>query len=214
GPTHEPQQAYLKIGLRGHAFAERGLRAPALADISRDLRHAHDFARLQADRRYRQRNRDQGSVLAPADRLEMLEGFTAPDFGKNLVFFKLALRRNDQTDGLTDDIISAVPEDPLGATVPGGDDAVQVFADDRVLGRGDDRREERGRVDARRRHILRSNSTMGRQMSRLDNPLSTRSVTSRPRARSPDPYGSDNLKTGTTPAVETPMAQFLLRRGS
>src|SRR5439155_2713363 len=100
-----------------------------------------------------QRNRDQGSVLAPADRLEMFDGFTAPDFGKNLVFFRLAFRRNDQTDGLTDDFVSAVSEDPLGATVPGGDDAVQIFADDRVLARGDDRREERGRVDARRPHV-------------------------------------------------------------
>jgi hypothetical protein len=46
--------------------------------------------------------------------------------------------RDEPEDGLADDLFGFIPEDAPGATVPGGDDAVQIFADYGVIRRGDD----------------------------------------------------------------------------
>ena len=52
-------------------------------------------------------------------------------------------RRNDDRDRLADHFFGAVPEKPDGALVPRIDMAVERLADDRVIGRFDDGREQR-----------------------------------------------------------------------
>ena len=56
---------------------------------------------------------------------------------QNAAHFIEAIRRHENRDRLADDLLRRVAEDPLRAGVPGGDDAVQIFADDRVVGRFD-----------------------------------------------------------------------------
>jgi hypothetical protein len=60
-------------------------------------------------------------VLAPAQPL------------KKLCLFIAALRRNDQGDRLTNGFAGGVTEDAFGALVPGGNNAVEVLADYRVI---------------------------------------------------------------------------------
>ena len=49
-------------------------------------------------------------------------------------------------DRLADDFAGGVAEQPLRTSVPGGDDAVEILADDRVVRRLDDRRQLGGEV--------------------------------------------------------------------
>src|SRR5262249_29618516 len=110
----------------------------ALGDIARRLRSADDIALLILDRRDRQRNLDEASVLAPADGFEVLDAFTPSDATEDFSLLILMIRRDEDGDRLADDLFRHVAEDPFGAFVPALDDAVEVLADDRVIGRFDD----------------------------------------------------------------------------
>jgi hypothetical protein len=50
-----------------------------------------------------------------------------------------ATQWNENRDRLADDLIGLIAEKPLRTAVPTGDDAVEVFADDRVIGEFHDR---------------------------------------------------------------------------
>ena len=54
------------------------------------------------------------------------------------VFFGLPIGGNDHPDRLADRFRGGVAEHPFGGAVPRRDDAVQVLADDGVVGRFDD----------------------------------------------------------------------------
>src|SRR5207249_857984 len=54
--------------------------------------------------------------------------------------------RDDQRDGLADNLLGAVAEQSLCAAVPGRDASVERFTDDRVIGRFDDRRAQPSHV--------------------------------------------------------------------
>ena len=60
---------------------------------------------------------------------------TRPDVAKDLIFFRAPLEREDQRDRLADGFGLGVAEHPLGGGIPRHDHAVQVFADDRIVGR-------------------------------------------------------------------------------
>ena len=84
----------------------------------------------------------------PPHGVEMLDPLAAAELGQDLVLLVLQLGRDDLRDRLADHLVGLVAEDPLGAGVPRGDDALQRLADDRVVRRDDDRRQAR-RVDLR-----------------------------------------------------------------
>ena len=65
------------------------------------------------------------------------------DFG----LFIEAIGREEDGDGIADHFLGGVAEHPLGGWIPAFDDAVEVFADDGVVGRGDDRLEAAFQLD-------------------------------------------------------------------
>ena len=69
-------------------------------DVARDLGGTDGPTGLVGNRRYRQRYREQASVLAPAHRLEMVDAFAAPDTLQNPNFLILTIRRNRIVIGL------------------------------------------------------------------------------------------------------------------
>src|SRR5690349_23778242 len=73
----------------------------------------------------------------------MLDALALDDPRDDIVLFVLQLRGNDDSDRLADDFVSGVSEQALGTAVPRLDAAVERFADDRVVGRFDDRRKKR-----------------------------------------------------------------------
>ena len=58
------------------------------------------------------------------------------------VLFRDAILRNDERDMAAHRLLRGVAEQALGGGVPALDDSVERLADDRIVGRLDDRREE------------------------------------------------------------------------
>ena len=68
----------------------------------------------------------------------MLDALTAPDALENFRLFGLQIGRNENGDRLANGLFRRIAEQTLRARIPADDDAVEVFADDRVVGRLDD----------------------------------------------------------------------------
>ncbi len=77
-------------------------------------------------------------VLPLPDRLEVRDRLAGPDARQDHVFFGLPIGGNDHADRLADGFGGGVAEHAFGRAVPGGDDAVQILADDGIVGRFDD----------------------------------------------------------------------------
>ncbi len=139
----------------------RLLGALAVRDVACDLGGADDLAFHVADRRNGQRDVHIAAVLALAHRLVVVDAVAAPDALQDAGLLVQPLRRDQDDDGPADDLLRPVPEQPLCARVPAGDHAVQVLADDRVVGGGDDGGEMRGRIRNDRDRLLGRNRRSG-----------------------------------------------------
>ena len=64
----------------------------------------------------------------------MLDPLAAPDTRQDLGLLAAMVRGDDHGDRVADGLGGGVAEEPFGATVPALDDAVQVLADDGVVG--------------------------------------------------------------------------------
>ncbi len=106
----------------------RLLRLPASHDVARDLRGADDLAALVADGRDRQGDLHQGSILAPPNRLVVIDPLAASDALEDRGHLVLAAGRSEDGDIATDHLLGGVAEQPLGSAIPAGDDAGQVLA--------------------------------------------------------------------------------------
>ena len=73
----------------------------------------------------------------------MIDPLTLPDPVEDLAFLLTKLRRNDQIDRLADGLGGRIPEQALRAFVPREDDAFERLADDGIVGRRDDGRQQR-----------------------------------------------------------------------
>ena len=110
-------------------------RRPLLrGDVPRDLGSAENLARLVAHRRNGQRDLDQLAVLAAAHGLEVVNLVTSAQAAQDALFFVMAVFWNDQRDGLSDGLGRRVAEQPFRPPIPGGYDAVEGLAEDRVVG--------------------------------------------------------------------------------
>src|SRR5262249_7974216 len=78
------------------------------------------------------------SVLTQTHGLEIFDRFTSPDLRQNSCFLVVQLRGNDEQDGATYDFLSPVAENVFGSPVPTGHDAIEIFADNAILGGLDD----------------------------------------------------------------------------
>src|SRR6476659_10250772 len=105
----------------------------ALVDIPSDFGSADDPAVGIFERRYRERNVDQTSVLAATDSIVMINTLpTAHAFDDFWIFIKAICRYQDR-DRLADDLIRLIAKQPLGTAIPASNDAVEVLADNRVV---------------------------------------------------------------------------------
>ena len=96
-----------------------------------------------SDRRNREGNLKRSTIFADADRIEMIYALAPLEAVQNLRLFVAPVRGNQHGDGPPDRFLGRVAEQPLRAFVPTGDDAVEVFADDRVVGGIDNGRQQR-----------------------------------------------------------------------
>ena len=126
-------------------------------NVAGDFRGADDVAGSVVDGRDRDRDVDAAAVFADADGFEMIDAFAPADFRQNGGFFVESLGRQQNQNRLADDFVGGVAEDALGGRVPTEDDAVEIFADDRVVGSGNDGGQPRlqfvGLHDGRRRIV-------------------------------------------------------------
>ena len=89
------------------------------------------------ERRYRQRDIDQTSVLAATDGIVMINALPTAHAFDDFWFFINAICRDQDRDWLADDLVRLIAEQPLGTAIPACDDAVEVLADNRVVRRFD-----------------------------------------------------------------------------
>src|SRR5262245_7371657 len=148
--THVPSQTladspqYSRSGLLDRGRFRQGLRnrvlhaeaflcALALGDVAGDLGGADDPAGRVPERRHGQRDIEQAAILAHPHRLVGFDALAAPGALENPQLFVVAVRRDDDLNGLADDFTRLIAKEPFGRAVPTQDGAIEVLADDRVL---------------------------------------------------------------------------------
>ena len=105
------------------------------SDVARDLGGTDNSTGVVANRRDRQRNVDQTTVLAASDRFVVIDFYAASDAlqdGRHLV---LAIGCRQNRDWSTDHLLGSVAEEPFRGGVPAGDDAIKRLAHDTRMAR-------------------------------------------------------------------------------
>ena len=64
----------------------------------------------------------------------MLDSSTGADIFDDELFVAVEMRGNELKNGLTDDLLAGVAKDATGGVVPAGDDSVEVFGENGVVG--------------------------------------------------------------------------------
>ena len=125
------------------AARRRTARSAALrSEMSRAIFDAPiDRAGVVEDRGHAQGNRHQPSVLGDSNGLEVADRPPGADLAEHVVLFALPVGRDDHPDRPADRLFSRIAEHPLRGLVPRSDRAVEVLADDGVVGRFDHARE-------------------------------------------------------------------------
>ena len=108
-------------------------RSRALSDVPSDLGRAHDPSERITDGRYRQRDLDPVPVLPNANRLVVVDPLTPFDLPENLLLLLDVFGRDEDRHGLANRLGGGVAKDPLGACIPGPNDALEALADDRIV---------------------------------------------------------------------------------
>ncbi len=111
-------------------------------DVARGGGGAGHAPRRVPDRRDGQAHVDPAAALGEARRLEVADALPVVQPDQDAGQLVAALRRHDQGDGAADRLLGAVAVEALRGRVPADDAALEGAADDRVLGRLDDRGEQ------------------------------------------------------------------------
>src|SRR5260370_981768 len=124
----------------GLARENRDLRlAPlVLGNVTDNLRGADDLSLRIFDRRDGQRDVYQTPVLTLADGFVMFDALAAPNALDDRFLFVLVFWRDQNLDVLANYLFGHVAKDSLGRAVPGDDSAIEVLADNCVVGRLND----------------------------------------------------------------------------
>ena len=80
-------------------------------------------------------------MLGDANGLVVLDALASSNPSEHVLLSREAIGGNNRRDGPTDHLRRGVAEHLLGATIPRLHDAVEILADDRVVGGVDDRRQ-------------------------------------------------------------------------
>src|SRR6185503_13559576 len=102
----------------------RGIPTLLLTDVARNLRSTHDPAACVLDRRDRDRNIEERSVLVLTDGFKMLDPVAAADAPEYRVFLVMALFRDEREHRTADDLLGGIAEHALCGIVPALDDAI------------------------------------------------------------------------------------------
>ena len=125
----------------------------ALGDVAGDLRGADDLAVVTPERRDRQGNRNQASILAPANRFVMFDALATLDALDHLALLVPPIRRDQDGNALAYDFFGHVAEEPRCRRVPRGEDTIEILAHDRIAGRFHDGCDPLGLVERQRNLI-------------------------------------------------------------
>ena len=107
-------------------------------DVAEDLCSADDLTRIVADWGDAERDVEPPAIFGDANGFEVLDALAGTDFCEDNRLVCVQLRGNDLEDGDADHLFAAVSEDAGGGGIPAGDVAVEVFAEDGVVGGFDD----------------------------------------------------------------------------
>jgi len=133
------------VAQRSHQQLPRALplalHRPPFGQVPGNLRRRDDPAGLVAHGRNGQGHFDERPVLAPPPCLVVLDALAAGDALDHDAIVLHPVRRHQQLDRPAHDLVRTVAEEPFGRRVPGQDAAGEVLGNDRVLARGDDRRQ-------------------------------------------------------------------------
>jgi hypothetical protein len=113
-------------------------RSSLRCDVAGNLGRADDHARGITDRRHGKRDRHEPAVLRPSFRLVTVDAFAAADAVQNRGRFVRTAGRRQYRHRPPDGLFGCVTEHALSAAVPAADNAVQILADDGIVGRLDD----------------------------------------------------------------------------
>ena len=78
---------------------------------------------------------NQPPVFASALRVVLLDALAASDMAEDVILLAVPLRRYQLENWLPDDFMRRITEYPFGAEIPRRDEAVQILADDCIVGR-------------------------------------------------------------------------------
>ena len=122
----------------------RGAQPHLFGDVARDLRCPdHAPSRVPTGDTVSEMLMGR-AVLALPDGLEVLDREPGADAPQHFRLLIQPVLGNDDGDRLADHLVGGIAEDPLGAAVPGLDDAVEILTDDGVAGRRHDCGEPQG----------------------------------------------------------------------
>src|SRR5450631_833822 len=105
----------------------------ALGYVAGDLRRADHLSLGVPERRYRQRDFNQASILAPADGFKMVDALATSNAFNDRRFFIGPIRGNQDRDRPAEHFFRPVTEEPFCAFVPARDDAVEVLGHNGVV---------------------------------------------------------------------------------
>ena len=103
-------------------------------NVAGDFRGANDFAAGFLDRRNRQGYFNPRPILALANGFIMVNPFTAANPVQNSGLFIHPIRRHQDGDRAPDDFLRLITKNSFRAAIPTGDDSLQIFADDGIIG--------------------------------------------------------------------------------
>src|SRR5262249_15121417 len=126
------------------AFLKSALSILLIRYVARNLRRADNCARTVAHGRYGERYVQKAPVFVPTHSLVMIDAFADHNPGQNTRLLVLAARRKQDRHRAADRLLGGVTEQTFCAGIPGLDYAIQILADDRVVGVLDDRNQLRG----------------------------------------------------------------------
>ena len=119
---------------------------PLLRDVTRNLGGADDISSSVFDGRNGEGHVDPTPIFSDPHRLVVINALAPIEPCKNLRFFIDSIRRNQHRDRLADGLRRTVTKRSLSSGVPAGDNALQCFADNRVICGLDDCREARSQL--------------------------------------------------------------------
>src|SRR5258706_275678 len=109
-----------------------------LGNVTDNLRGADDLSLRIFDRRDGQRDVYQTPVLTLADGFVMFDALAPSKALDDRFLFFLLFWRDQNPDVFPDNLFGLVSKESLGCSVPAGDSAVEVLADNCVVGRLND----------------------------------------------------------------------------